>query len=106
MRGKPMTIALRVAGVLVAIWVCFVASVFYVMHQPPERLAAVMAKMAMPAFLLTPFERMWFSARGGSLNPGDPAPDFRLATLDKSSQVSLGSFRGNKPVCLIFGSYT
>jgi peroxiredoxin len=45
-------------------------------------------------------------ARSGSLKPGDPAPDFALPTLDKSGVVRLASFRGQKPVVLVFGSYT
>jgi len=53
-----------------------------------------------------PFEPLWNIARAGVLKAGDPAPDFRLPTYDKSSLVQLSSFRGNRPVVLIFGSYT
>jgi peroxiredoxin len=49
---------------------------------------------------------MWKIARAGHLRIGMPAPDFDLATLDKSARVRLSSFQGNKPVVLIFGSYT
>ena len=41
-----------------------------------------------------------------ALKAGDAAPDFKLPTLDKSAQVELASFRGQKPVVLVFGSYT
>jgi hypothetical protein len=37
---------------------------------------------------------------------GDVAPAFRLATHDGKQQISLGQFRGKKPVVLIFGSFT
>jgi peroxiredoxin len=56
--------------------------------------------------MLFPFETLWLRARAGVLNVGDPAPDFHLRTLDKTGEVSLSSFRGSKPVVLIFGSYT
>lgn len=40
-------------------------------------------------------------------NPGDPAPDFTLPLLsDRSRSTQLASFRGKRPVALIFGSYT
>ena len=41
-----------------------------------------------------------------TLKAGDLAPDFRLPTYDKSSLVQLSKFRGDRPVVLIFGSYT
>jgi len=37
---------------------------------------------------------------------GDAAPDFTLKHLDGKSKVRLSSFRGKRPVALIFGSYT
>lgn len=37
---------------------------------------------------------------------GRRAPDFTLGTLDGQETVTLSSFAGNKPVALIFGSYT
>jgi hypothetical protein len=37
---------------------------------------------------------------------GDPAPDFKLKTLDGSCEVQLSACRGKRPVVLIFGSYT
>ncbi|MBI3683661.1 MAG: hypothetical protein HY235_25065 [Acidobacteria bacterium] len=42
----------------------------------------------------------------GKLNPGDGAPDFRLQRLHSEQQVQLSSFRGKKPVALVFASYT
>lgn len=49
------------------------------------------------------------------LEPGDRAPDFKLVRLLKqdgevdparSDKLKLSSFRGKRPVALIFGSYT
>jgi peroxiredoxin len=41
-----------------------------------------------------------------ALLPGDKAPDFTLETLDGRRKVNLASYQGNRPVVLIFGSYT
>ncbi len=41
-----------------------------------------------------------------TLRVGDPAPDFTLPDPTGKSTVTLSSFRGKKPVVLIFGSYT
>ncbi|GIW81287.1 MAG: hypothetical protein KatS3mg105_3094 [Gemmatales bacterium] len=40
------------------------------------------------------------------LKVGDPAPDFSLPDLSGKNEVRLSSFKGKKPVVLIFGSYT
>jgi peroxiredoxin len=37
---------------------------------------------------------------------GDLAPDFELPRLDGDDTVHLGSLLGERPVALIFGSYT
>ena len=37
---------------------------------------------------------------------GADAPDFNLPCLSNAEPVQLSSFRGRKPVALIFGSYT
>ncbi len=51
---------------------------------------------------------MQFLAERETLAPavGADAPDFKLPRLARSEQVQLSSFRGRKPVALIFGSYT
>jgi peroxiredoxin len=45
-------------------------------------------------------------SREGELRVGDPAPDFELARLDGQGKVKLSAFKGDRPVVLIFGSYT
>jgi hypothetical protein len=37
---------------------------------------------------------------------GDEAPDFELPLRGSTARVRLSSFRGTRPVALIFGSYT
>ncbi len=37
---------------------------------------------------------------------GDAAPDFALRPLDGGRTVRLSQFKGDRPVVLVFGSYT
>jgi peroxiredoxin len=37
---------------------------------------------------------------------GDVAPDFELRDVDGENPVRLSDFRGQRPVALIFGSFT
>jgi hypothetical protein len=37
---------------------------------------------------------------------GDMAPDFELRDVDGDSPVRLSEFRGQRPVALLFGSFT
>jgi hypothetical protein len=60
----------------------------------------------MPAYFLFPFETMWTHARKGHLNSGDSAPDFTVKTLDTKTPVQLASLWTERPVVLVFGSYT
>jgi hypothetical protein len=98
-------------GVLLA-YATFLIVIFVVMHQPIERFGKVMSYMPGPMFMVVPFEPMWNVARAGSLDVGEPAPDFVLRSADKKGdpghggQVQLSSFRGKQPVVLVFGSYT
>ncbi len=58
-------------------------------------------------FLILPFETLWMRARAGTLQVGSPAPDFVLTKLDKIAQVQLSALTSQqKPVVLVFGSYT
>jgi hypothetical protein len=58
------------------------------------------------------FERLmgFFAGELGSPfegpDPGMVAPDFTLATPDGKTRVTLSSFKGHKPVVLIFGNFT
>lgn len=101
-----MRIVMRFGLALLAVYLAFVAGAYWLMRQPPVQFATVIGKMPPLMFLVLPFETLWMQARSGGLRAGDTAPDFTLPTLDKSAQVELASFRGKKPVVLVFGSYT
>ncbi len=95
----------RIVLVLAAAYLALLAGLFVLMRHP-TLFGKVMAKTPEPLMMTVPFRRLWFLARRGALSAGDMAPDFRLSTPDKKAQVELSSFRGHKPVVLIFGSYT
>jgi len=92
--------------VLAAFYVAASAGLYWVMCQPPEVFGSVMRHVPMPTLMVLPFKPLWLHARAGHLKVGDPAPDFALANYDKKSSAQLSSFRGQKPVVLVFGSYT
>ncbi|HEU5401556.1 MAG TPA: hypothetical protein VFU86_09385 [Terriglobales bacterium] len=96
----------RIGVVLLIVWLGFVGLLAYEMHRPPEQFGQFMKHMPVATFMIAPFETLWLQARAGQLQPGEMAPDFRLTTLDKSSEVELSSFREKSPVVLVFGSYT
>ena len=91
---------------LVSVEVALCAGFYWAMRQPPDVFGRIVARTPMPLMMVLPFETLWMRARAGSLNPGDPAPDFNLPTLDRQHTVRLSSFRGSQPVVLVFGSYT
>lgn len=99
---------LRIFAGLLALYLCFGTYVWWAMHQPPEVFGRAMTSMPGPVpFLLFPFETAWMHARAGTLHMGDAAPDFSLMKLDKSERVRLSAFAEHqRPVVLIFGSYT
>ncbi len=97
---------LGVGGVLVVAWLAFVGFIDWAMHKPPEVFGRVMMHMPMPAYFLFPFETMWTRARAGHVNPGDTAPDFAVKTLETKEPLQLASLWADKPVVLVFGSYT
>ena len=95
----------RLLLTVLGLYVLFLGGVYWLMCQPPMRFAAVVARAPM-MMMAVPFPPMWARARAGSVNAGSMAPDFELATVDKAGKVRLSSFRGSKPVVLVFGSYT
>jgi hypothetical protein len=44
--------------------------------------------------------------REGTLQPGDRAPDVALVSLDGDSRRRLGELVGERPLVLVFGSFT
>src|ERR1041385_3776262 len=91
---------------LVAAELALCAGAYWAMRQPPAVFGRIVARLPMPLMFAVPFETLWTRARAGRVGIGDPAPDFRLPTLDHKSIVELSSFRGDRPVVLVFGSYT
>jgi hypothetical protein len=95
-----------VCGALLCLWLGFVVFIGWAMRQPPEVFGHILARMPMPAYFLFPFETMWSRARKGSLKVGDKAPDIMVMTLDAKEPMQLASLWAEKPVVLVFGSYT
>lgn len=93
------------AGVASAYGVA-IGAVYVAMLQPPERFGAIMSKVPPAAMMLVPFKPLWMSARAGKLAVGDAAPDFTLPTTDHRRTVRLSDEFRQRPVVLIFGSYT
>jgi hypothetical protein len=75
-------------------------------RQPPARFGELMARV--PPFMMgvLPFRPLWMSARAGTLLPGEIAPDFELPTLHGDGVIKLSEIAREKPVVLVFGSYT
>ena len=97
----------RIVVVLVAIYLILFGMVAFTMTRPPEQFGQIMKHLPMPVVWgLVPGPKIWMWARQGKLNEGDLAPDFTLGNQDGKERVSLSSFRGQKPVVLVFGSYT
>ena len=88
-----------------AVYVAISAAFGLVMRRP-VLFSEVMRHVPDATMMVFPFKPLWYLARAGRLTVGDPAPAFNLPTADNQSSVSLASFRGQKPVVLIFGSYT
>lgn len=106
-KGKFKPILLKTVVVVFVLWAIASASVYAAMRKPPEEFGRFMMHVPGPiAFLALPFETMWMRARAGTLQIGDPAPDFSLTKLDKSGRVQLSSLLATQPVVLVFGSYT
>jgi hypothetical protein len=93
------------AAAFAAVYLLMAAGLLTVMRRP-ILFGEVMRHVPEPMMMLVPFKQLWFLARAGGLKAGDPAPNFDLPAADKQSSVSLASFRGERPVVLIFGSYT
>lgn len=107
MARRPRTRLLLLAfTALAAVYLLLSAGMYAAMLQPPDTFGRIMAHVPMPMMMVLPFPPMWKAARGGSLHPGDEAPDFDLPTYDHSARIRLSSFRGSRPVVLVFGSYT
>jgi hypothetical protein len=102
--------SLRIVGIGVGagllLYGLLTAGIYWTMRQPLERFGAIMRHMPGIAMAILPFEPIWMRVRAGTLQPGDPAPDFTLSTVDHSRRVTISDEYRSRPVVLIFGSYT
>ena len=96
----------KVALALVGLYAVLTMLLFGVMLQSPDLFAATMKHVPWPVFAALPFKPLWLLARAGQVSVGDMAPDFSLESADHKSSFRLSSLRGEKPVVLVFGSYT
>jgi hypothetical protein len=88
------------------LYITATAGLYIAMRQRPERFGAIMSKVPMMAMMILPFRPLWMSARAGYLAVGDAAPDFALPTTDHGRTIKLSEEWRQRPVALIFGSYT
>ena len=91
---------------MIALYALVCVALYGLMLQPPVAFAQTMSKLPWQVFPALPFETLWRAARAGALKPGHAAPEFDLPILDSQQRVRLSSFRGERPVVLVFGSYT
>jgi hypothetical protein len=92
---------------VVVAYLLLAAAVTAAMLQPPARFGQIMRYLPAPlVWGVLPGPRIWLWARRGALAEGQQAPDFTLPTADRKGSVTLSSHRGQRPVVLIFGSYT
>ena len=106
MSGNKGKIIGGVLGVVASVYGLAAAGLYAAMRQTPETFGLIMSKVPMPAMMIFPFQPLWMSARGGHLRVGDAAPDFLLPALDGSGVVQLSTEYRERPVVLVFGSYT
>jgi hypothetical protein len=98
---------LRAVIVIAGVYLLLTAAVTAAMMQPPARFGQIMRHVPAPlAWGVLPGRRIWMWARAGTLSEGDRAPDFTLPSSDRKTSVTLSSHRGQRPVVLVFGSYT
>jgi hypothetical protein len=102
----PWKVLAKVALAFAGLYAVLTTVLFGVMLQSPDRFAATMKHVPWPAFVALPFKPLWQVARAGNVNIGDMAPDFSLESPDHKASFRLSSLRGEKPVVLVFGSYT
>lgn len=88
------------------VYLLLVAGLYAAMLQPPDTFGRIMSHVPGAMMMVLPFPPLWSSARAGTLHPGDEAPDFELPSHDGAARIRLSSFRGSRPVVLVFGSYT
>ncbi len=98
---------LRGIAAVLALYLLAFGVVAVAMSRPPAQFGQFMKHVPMAlVWGVLPGQRIWMWARDGSLRVGDTAPDFTLDTHNHAGRVTLSSHRGQRPVVLVFGSYT
>ena len=98
---------LPIAAICFAAWLALLGYVDWAMRQTPEVFGSVMAHVPMPAFFVLPFETLWMHERAGHIHPGDQAPAFTVRELQGAeAPVDMAALWTERPVVLVFGSYT
>jgi|SRR5581483_10543223 len=80
-----------------------VPGLFLAMARQGRRLAPADSPLGLPDVERSPLYR---DLARPKLEEGDEALDFELPLLEGEGTVRLSSFRGSRPVALVFGSYT
>ena len=95
-----------ILAVIVGLYGIATSLLYLAMLQPPDTFGAIMAKVPGISMMILPFRPLWMSARSGHLAVGDAAPDFELPILGEGRIMKLSNEYREKPVVLVFGSYT
>jgi len=103
---NALKILAAIAVSCVVLYAAATVTIYTAMRQTPERFGAFMSHVPGVAMAVLPFRPLWMSARAGALREGDRAPDFTLPLLHGDRKVTLSTEYRQKPVVLIFGSYT
>jgi peroxiredoxin len=101
-----LKLSIKVLAALALLYCGAIVALFFSMRASNAVAGKALALLPEPAFMVLPLETMWCEARKGKLSVGQEAPDFDLATLDKTARVRLSSLRNAEPVVLVFGSFT
>src|SRR4051812_20357062 len=104
---KRFIVTVAAIGIVgITVWTVSTVGLYAAMCQPPERFGGIMKHVPLIAMMVLPFRPLWMSARRGTLQVGDSAPDFALPTLHGDGMVRLSDEYRQRPVVLVFGSYT
>ena len=106
MARPRLRILLVVATTLLAMYGGLYAYYYRGMRQEPEQIARLLDRTPVPVFMGLPFVSMWNAARAGTLEIGAQATDFTLRNQSGDGTVTLSEHAGDRPVVLVFGSYT
>ena len=104
-----LRLIVKLAWLALTLWLLLSIGLFAIMWLPVASFTRIVGSIPRPLMIvmpLLPFETLWNVARAGALREGDPAPDFALPRQDKSGRVKLSENFGERPVVLVFGSYT